>query len=431
MKFSMENNRDINYIRQTIYGIRSYNRIMDSTYKVDLDTISLKMSELNLKHKQYSTEKYSCKRILFLIDSDFIGNSSGIYTFMKHIIRMFNKIGYVVDIISEIPIYEKIDSDTINRDITLSFPKYDDDTYIGDMYNVNSMLIDGSIMPSFFKKEIDLYLSKHSPQLVIANSLSTTKALIGSAVEDISISYTHIGDLMDESKVSMYDFTEESVVEYLSVLNNSTIQIGTQSQGSKNRMLEVLPKRKYDSISVLFEPYISNTEIVDYYENKKGIIIISGNYKRKAYDKMLEIAGKCKVPVTIVCGNVDHGYFNIRELVYKNKIKEFRILNDYHNDMVPQLIKGHRMMLQLADIEVFPYSVVESIFHIPCIINGKSKWGQEFLEEAIKIDPDNYSIDCIKKVYDNFDTYKKLNYQEYYSDTKQSWLNYMEELINN
>lgn len=87
------------------------------------------------------------------------------------------------------------------------------------------------------------------------------------------------------------------------------------------------------------------------------------------------------------------------------------------------------MMIQLADIEVFPYSIVESIFHIPCVINGKSKWGQEFLEEAIKIDPEDYSVDSMIDIYNNFESYDRLDYNKYYNDTKYSWSNYIKRLI--
>lgn len=402
--------------------------------KNDLDYINKKQELLNKINaiENRNNKKYikKNKEILILCDSGFMNNSSGIYTFIKYLSKLFTDLDYSITLLSEYPC-DNLCNFILNLDnLNISFPKNivkSNYEYKRETYNYIEFQENVSI-PSY-KIGIKEYLENTKPIMIIANSYASTKAMIESDVNCIKLSYTHIGDLLDEKNKDLYDFDDDSTKEYLNLYKNNEIFIGTQTVGTKNKLEKIINRNT--GIFHLNEPFYILEEILDFYNEKQGIIIISGNYKRKNYEDMLELVSGTDIPITIICGNPIHGNDNLHELIYKKNIKKYRIIENIDNSFVHNIINQHRLMIHLSNIEIFPYSVLEGLCSVPCIINGNSVWGEYFLEDCIKLKYSNVNEHKNKliDIYNNYEKYNTFKIGEYIKNTTSMWQNFIEENI--
>lgn len=405
------------------YGLKERLYRAETKYGLSMDDIYVKMDEFN---KSYSSVDGD-NRICIMCDSYYISNSSGVYTFIKHCITMFNKMGYVVDFITDRPARKYVCNTVNNSNVNFHYIKNTDVMYRSDYFETETQYNEVSNLFAGYMKE---YLINNKPKLILANSLSTTKCIydISDILDSLNIkhvAYTHIGDLLDQNKKDMYDFTEADVVRYLDIMDKPNMTIGTQSDRFIPKINKILKNNK--NIMYLPEPYYEPSDSINIDFEKDGIIIISGNYKRKNYKDMLYIVGKMNVPVTILCANYRNGYYDIENLIIENNIKTYNIIDNLYNDYVPMMISRHKMLLQLSEIEVFPYSVLEAAHKIPCVINGSSEWGECFLDECYKMNTSDIDgeLNNLIDIYNNgklnklnLESYQKLCYNKWYDFIK-------------
>lgn len=343
---------------------------------------------------------------LILCDSTFLNNSSGINTFVRHLYaNRTNK--HDAKIITDGVFINKNEYNDCNMDyINMDFMSMDEIGYT-DKY---SQIMTQHILDNYdCNKEI----------IFVANSLATTKVLNNISSKFINakfITYTHIGDLLHDD-ITNYDFPEKDKQEYIKIVNeNSKIFFGTQSENLKNYINTITPNK----VLTLPEPILGiDKSVLDLqFDN---ILIICSNYKRKRLDQMLNIAGKIGKPTKIILGKID-GYYDIIELAKKYKVK-IQILQNIPNKEIMFHVKNSKVLLHISETEFFPYSILEAAFHIPCIINSDTKWGELFPENmCFKINNRNYDeyVDTIKLLYKN-DYINKPNYHSYMLECDNSW----------
>lgn len=345
---------------------------------------------------------------LILCDSTFLNNSSGINTFVRHLYSNRSK-EHAVRIITDDVFINKNEYSECNMDyIDIEFMSMDEINYI-DKYS--------QAMSKYIIKNYN-----HNEQIIfVANSLATTKVLDNISSEFINskfITYTHIGDLLHDDILN-YDFPEKDKKEYIKIVNeNDKIFFGTQSENLKNYINTLTPNK----VMTLLEPIlgIEKTVLDLQFDN---ILIICSNYKRKRLDQMLSIAGAVGKPTKIILGKID-GYYDIVELAKKHKVK-IQILQNIPNKEIMFHVKNSRVLLHISETEFFPYSILESAFHIPCVINSDTNWGKLFPDDmCLKINNRNLNeyVETIKLLYTN--NYElKSNYYSYMIECNEQWDN--------
>ena len=188
--------------------------------------------------------------------------------------------------------------------------------------------------------------------------------------------YTHIGDIMDSDNKEMIDFQDSLVRKYIELLKETDIPLATQTPGVKQRLIDLLDR---DNITVLPEPYFEPSLIYTTKQGTKGVLMIGSNYRRKNYQKMFDVLAITGLPATVVCAqDTDIDGNKLIDMALKSGVNGFRIINNIPNEYIHTVIKSHRCLLHLSEIEVLPYAVLESLQHIPCIINGKAPWSKDF-----------------------------------------------------
>lgn len=353
------------------------------------------------------------RKYVLICDSVFLNNSSGINTFIVHMCTMFkkNNVPYVLftDDVFDI---SSSGISKFNHEIVCTRYKQDYkmqkyDTYVQDMVNRISM----------FKFDNDT--------VYIANSMPTTKVIdkISKVNDGKFISYTHIGDFFHDDNLS-YDFSEEYKKQYFDTIsNNDKIMIGTQSENIANYLTEYLPFKS--DIHYLPEPLYTNERFIKLdFIKKSGAVIICSNYKRKRLDIMLKYCGMLNIPVRILCSNII-GYYDIKKLIVENNVNA-KIYTNIKNSEISFHISNSKMLIHFSDIEVFPYSILESSPYINCVINKNAMWGSLFPDElCTKVDYNDESetLETLISVYNSDNNDKLLNLEEYQNMTFNKWYN--------
>lgn len=348
------------------------------------------------------------KKVYILCDSTFLNYSSGINTFVVNLFNFihdnFTKNVYLITDkhFLNINIYNKLNAEYIDVDnVSMNSDKY--------LKNYSNAII------QHFKNKNNIENS-----IFIANSLSTTMAIdILSNIypKNKYISYTHIGDLI-HNEYDSYDFPTKEKDEYLNILKkNNNIIVCTQSNNLCNflkqtynlKNVQVAEEISYVNNDLLKFPSLPNNDI----------LIICSNYKRKRLDIMFDAISRTNYNVKLICKNIA-GYYDIKKLINKYKIK-VNIIQNIPNDKMIIHIKGSKLLLHISDIEFFPYSVLESSFFIPTLINSDTEWGKLFPNELTYKVNSREPEEIAKKI----EKYIKLNnlndYDVYYNKCIKSW----------
>lgn len=232
--------------------------------------------------------------------------------------------------------------------------------------------------------------------------LSTTK--------DINVKkyhFTHHPSLLKKN-MDMFE------IQY--IINNN-VNILTQSEELKRLML-----KKYDTINeihVLPQPYIIRNN--DDTMINRDVLIISSDEERKNYDIMLEALSKTDYSITILCNQSTH----IRKYLEKHNVRNFRIFENYPNSRITQMIKGHKLLLHMSKLEVYPYSILESLFFIPVVLNCETEWAGSFgsFSSCImcKNDVENI-LNAMSKIMNN--NINITDYNNYICNFRKEWITF-------
>lgn len=337
------------------------------------------------------------KKVLFLIDYIYMKNKNGVYTFMKHFIKLMNDIGITVDVASTNYFNNILDLHGLNfKQHYVLEKEYFCDNTIANWTDV-----------------ISKYTESYQVDLIVTNSFMTASAIEKLGLEDNSIIYTHLSEVLDEKNYSHHPESKQ----YRRFMSNTNMKIVTQSKELAIEFGKILNKE----VMCAYEP-IYYTDTINIFK-KNGIIVIGTNDKRKNYETMLRYIGLLDIPVTMICNNAN--ITNLHSIVSKYNISQYRIIESIHNDMIGNMISQHKLMLHFAELEVCPYVLLEGMKHIPCIINGNSKWGRSFFSPAIKIDISNEeaSLELINNIYNNYEEYELFDNVSYMDICKKQWIN--------
>lgn len=354
--------------------------------------------------------------VVVICESNFLNNSSGINTFINHLTTMLEKFNlntYLV--VSDLHNFEDIYTYKEKNITILSDSEYD------SCLNVQTLDQQDKYIESFFKT-----IRKNIPNdnnIFISNSYSSTKVfekLVDFYPKSKFYAYTHVGDIFSPTKEDLYDFSEDMNTEYLKTLrDNDFIKILTQTDCMNDRLSYIIDR---DDILTIPEPlYID--DVYDIGMRDDNILIVCSNYKRKRFDLMLKYVGLSGKPVKILCYKED-GYYDIKELLLKNNIKKYIIIENINNKNVSFHTLMSKMLLHFSEIEVCPYSILEASSIIPSVINSNAQWTKSFSKISEMVDYDNEKnvLDAIGKIYSNEIT-KKFNLEKYQYTFENTWSN--------
>lgn len=247
------------------------NRYIKFEHKGEIHMIPFYMLEDMASEREAILEKYPVKsgdkRIAFMVDHFFIGNTSGIFTFIKHFAQMCRDMGYNLDIITEVSAHDRLPETFDMSNVSLFFmPDY--------VQNLNGRMYftpehEDEVRAPTMQLSMEGYLQEFTPELVVAHSYSATKAMdnlqpILDGMDAKYMTYTHIGDVMDSNNVEMIDFKDDLVREYITLLESIDFPIGTQTPGVRQQLLNLLGDKE---IHVLPEPFFEPQTV---YRTKDG-----------------------------------------------------------------------------------------------------------------------------------------------------------------
>ncbi|EJL8716073.1 hypothetical protein Q9X98_004261 [Vibrio parahaemolyticus] len=369
------------------------------------------------------------KRVAFLLDSFFIGNASGIYTFIKHFAQMCAENALMLDVIVDV-------TDIDGEDV--AFPNGIDLSHVSlfsmPMFAENSKELpvhsfefEKEVRSRTFEQGLAQYLRDFTPSLVVSHSYASTLALDSmndefDALGIPRIAYTHIGDIMSPDS-NFTDFSSDLVIDYLRLLKDIKFEIGTQTIGVKSQLESLIPEA---NVKLLPEPFYEPRVVYRTTNGTKGVLIIGSNYERKNFDLMFEILAITGLPVTVVCGqDLGRDGRTLKEMAHEAGVQGYRQLTNVPNDFLPGIIRQHRVLLHLSDIEIMPYAILEASVHIPCVVNGNAPWSKDFPCPHIKVDP-NDIFECVQtlsEAYGDTFEYRGLDVDEYAKNCEEAWLN--------
>jgi hypothetical protein len=401
----------------------------DESWLITINSITELLEPTVTALKDLPYKESDKPRVAFMVDSLFIGNHSGIFTFLRHFQKLALESGWMLDIISDA---------SLKHDGTENvFP----DSF--DTSNVSCFVSDGVAEKDggaiyftpetadkeyveFYRKNLSDYLKMAKPKLLVTHSYSTTKAVhemydeVKELVPNV-VAYTHIGDIMDENNIESLDFGSELTLKYINLLNEIEFPVGTQTQASHVALSHFVEP---ESVKLLPEPYYEGQTYYATPDNTKGVLIISSFYDRKRFELMFEVLGIAGLPVTVVTGLDEKDGVTLRELAIKNDVQGYRQLNNIPNEFLNGIIKQHRCLLHLSDIEVMPYAILEASAHIPCVVNGNAPWAREELPCPVyRVDVDNL-FECVStlvEVYGDTFEYKAFNVENYAESVLSAW----------
>lgn len=367
-------------------------------------------------------------RVAILVESHFFANNSGIYTFIIHLIKLFKDLGINADIITDL-ITGKIITDLKHDNVTVfltNIQDYDEDRKF--------MLTVGEDSNIKLIKDLKEYLHTHNPKCIFSNGFNSTNLLVKNLdyIRDKNIqffTYTHIGDILAlDLSESFLDFTKQEVIDHVKLLRENNIPVATQTEGLKEQVKTILPDNRID---VLPEPFYSTGKRYTYTteDESYGVLAISSLSPRKNIDLLLEIIGVTGLPLTLSTKVKDKAQEKeIYDKAANYGVQKFIILNNVPNEYISCVIRRHRCLVHLSVIEMLPYSILEALPHIPCIINGNANWSKNFkFKEAIKVNPDNLgeTVSTILKTYGDHYLVPKIDENDYIKESLAAWGEYL------
>lgn len=354
-----------------------------------------------------------------LCDGYFIGSGSGINTYIRHLSRMFIEMGYDVHLITDTPIGEKLTSMNYQKMGVHVHPPTQ------KTYNeVRPHTIDFEydyVANEFLVYAIE-FVKEYNPIAMFANSYGTSVAIKNIPNYNGKTGLiTHIGDVMSPSFESVWDYQPDVTGAFLSEIDNDDIDLICQTEGVKKTHLRVLKNRT--NAVVCHEPLYVNANF-QLRKERNGVIVVAGNYKRKKIHDVIRMCGKAGLPLTIITNRNACDFDDDLDIACIRYGVEFDIIENIANDFVIPHIKSHRLMLHMSDVEVCPYSIIEAMPFIPCVIKKDVPWTDGFYPEyTIKVDIDD--IDVLKEAYENYDQYPTIDLVEYQKECKASWVRYL------
>lgn len=387
----------------------------------DIEADMAKLSPVKEKGMKY--------RVAFLMESFFIGNSSGVYTFIRHFATMCKEHDMHLDIILDQKSIREIPDDMAADHVSIFI--HDNEFHNPEGYVMFTKEFEGGVRSEVFERTFKQYLEEFTPDLVVGHSMPSTKALHN--MSDLfkekgikRLAYTHIGDVMDPNNIDMLDFRSEVILDYLDLFQEIDFPIGTQTKSSKEAIEKVAPKGE---CIVLPEPYYSPNGNYRPTKSTLGVLIIASHYSRKRFDLMFEILAITGLPVTVICGNDTLGGVTLRELAEKAGVQGYRQITNMPNKYLSGIIAQHRVMLHLSEAEVMPYAILEASEKIPCIINGNAPWAEGELPcPVIKVDPsDVYGcVSTIIETYGDAFEYKVFDSASYTTNCDAKWKEFID-----
>lgn len=333
-------------------------------------------------------------KIIMICRNNFLVNNSGINTFITHMETLCDNI--------------KIKYEIITENYTEGKIKHDNVFYVNSFNNCVKQLYEK------YKNENNLYICDGLETLELMNDLSF-KLNFGKFLY-----YTHIGDIIHEDKDN-YDFSLEEKERTLNILNNNNkIIIGTQSEELKNYLLHTFSNKK---VVCLLEPlYINTPEICDF--KVYDVCSIMNNTKRKKIEKVINLCEKLNISLNLISSGL-FGYLNMVNILNTTKCK-INFLEKVPNSNIPSCIALSKILIHFSDIEVFPYSILESASIVPVVINNNTLWGKLFPDDLVyKVDYNDYD-ECNRIINEILKNPKpKMDLQKYQKDCETRWKNFL------
>lgn len=328
-------------------------------------------------------------QIVMLCHNGFLVNASGINTFITQMEKMCNKLNIKYEIITE-EFIQPI--------------KHDNIYYVTAFNNCIDEIVEK------YKEDYNIY---------ICDSLFTLETLdkLSKKLKGKFIYYTHIGDLI-HNDIKYYDFPVEYKLKTIEIINNNNnILIGTQSEQLQRKLYDTFSKEK---VVWLPEPiYINKPEInLKIYDT----ISILSNSPRKQIPKVIDFCKENDLSLNFVTTGFQGGYELIPLINSYNKIN---VLTNIPNNNIIDCISLAKTMIHFSEIEVFPYSILESASIIPVIINSDTEWGQLFPDELVyKVNPNNKE-ECKELLSKTL--IPKMNLNKYQQNCEQIWIQFLKE----
>ena len=328
-------------------------------------------------------------KIIMICKNNFLLNNSGINTFITHMETMCNKLNIKYEIITENYV-EKINHENI--------------LYVNSFNNCVELLYER------YKDENNVYITDGLDTLQLVDKLSIVLS------QGTFIYYTHIGDIIHDDPDN-YDFSIEEKEITLNILeNNNNIIIGTQSEELKSHLLNIFSKEKVICLPeplYIIKPEIDNLKIYD-------VCSIMNNTKRKKIKKVVDLCEKLNISLNLITSGF-LGYLDIKKLLNTTQCK-MNLLEKVPNKNIPSCVALSKLLIHFSDVEVFPYSILETASIVPVIINNNSLWGQLFPDNLVyKVDYNNEE-EC-KKLINNLliNPIPKMDLLDYQNKCENIW----------
>lgn len=143
---------------------------------------------------------------------------------------------------------------------------------------------------------------------------------------------------------------------------------------------------------------------------ESDVIIVSGDYKRKQIPEMLRVLSKSDLRVVVFSTDRVSIPPNLNCKVYACQPREV---------VIAHMMKS-KVLLHMSHIEIMPYAILESIQHIPCVLQYDAPYTRDFIFPAHFGDINNSNLleivnDAIESKHLKFDIAK------YRKETHKQW----------
>ncbi|CAM0094748.1 hypothetical protein VPHK567_0309 [Vibrio phage K567] len=358
------------------------------------------------------------KKIGIMIDGYFVSSGSGINTYVRHLCQTLIKdLGYDVTLFVDTPIEEKVSLNQYNK-IGVNIVNANEN------YRVRTFTasFEENHVARVFKDICQPWVDEHKPVAMISHSYGTALAVRDLEFDGKKCIVTHIGDVMAPDLPDLWDFEDHTVRSFLQSLDNNDIDLVCQTEGIVDNHLKVLKNRDRKSCIVCHEPFHVAIDR-QLRPVREGAIVVAGNYKRKRLHDVIDVCAKADIPLTIITGDKTGYGEDLDMYCIKQKVR-YNIIEKLANDFVVPQIRSHRIMIHLSDIEVCPYSVIEAMPYVHCLVKKGAPWTHKFYPEyTTRIDLDD--IDIVKDAYENYDKYETMDLAEYQKSVNDSWEAYL------
>ena len=359
-------------------------------------------------------------KIVLMCSNDLLNNNGGINTFFRHFFSMSNFLKLDVTLVTDICRDDFSFSDDDLKKIICGLP-YNFNESEAEYACPNDEYTYRNIQADRLTKLILNHFDVNEEYIFISNCHVSTEALnnlVYKYSKSKFISYTHIGDLFHEDEDS-YDFDNKFVEKYIKTIStNAKIINCTQLED----FIPIVNSKTGRNDTVFANEPFYDSEPELFFDNdfKSGIIIICANYKRKRLDKMIEILSHLDEPVKIITTALEHGYYDINRLLSKYKVQGIVLENVPNKDILLH-VKMSKLLLHVADIEVCPYSIIESSSILPVAVNGDANWSKAMSNFVYYISED--PVVAAKEIKELLKAAPKNDYKKYVQEFENQWKN--------